>query len=496
MVGARVSTMVAVAGAALAFATAAPAASLLVAQGSEGVVDYQLDAAGVPSLWSAQDATFNARRVVFSADGTRVFAASGTGDHATEVVRSYTRNPATGALTLVSSVGLGGTQLNPCSLALAPDGGHLYVTACGNGSNAGVSAYAIGVNGSLTAFAAGTFAVASYNLTDGLISPDGRSLYLGGQLYGSKILQYDIADGGAVTAKATPVVDGGMDYMAITPNGRYLYGWGTGQTAVLGFPIIAETGALGTALTPVSTSPAAELFATISLVRNQADRREQLRGPHIQPRRRRYRDPGGHGVVHAFRRGRTRRVADRHSSLRVELSKLRLRLRGPTAAANRHLHRRPRRAHAAVVAVHAGCDLRVPGTRSQSRAAARRGVHRGRQRRVGSADCVRRHRLDRARGGSRDLRVGLRGRHDRHERDEHGEPCIRRPGYVYRLAHGDQHCGMPRRHWRRLERPPVLLRERVECRRDTDDHGCGARCDGHGLQARASHDEANSDSAC
>lgn len=249
--------MVVIAAAALAFATAAPAASLLVAQGSAGLVDYQLDATGVPSSWSAQDATFYANRVIFSADGTRVFAASSTGVHATEVVRSYTRNPATGALTLVSSVGLGGGQEYPCSLALAPDGGHLYVTASGSGSNAGVSAYAIGVDGSLTAFAAGTFAVASYTLFDGLISPDGRSLYLGGQLYGSKILQYDIADGGAVTPKATPVVANGMDYMAITPNGRYLYGYGTGVSAVLGFPITAGTGALGTALAPVSTSPSA-----------------------------------------------------------------------------------------------------------------------------------------------------------------------------------------------------------------------------------------------
>jgi len=213
--------------------------------GKLGFVEVQKQGVGVDGL------TF-ARAVTVSPDGANVYVA-GQVDNAVAV---FGRNQTTGALTFVEVQrdGVDGVDglAGPLSVAVSPDGAHLY--AAGGSDNAvavfrrspvtgGLSFVELqkeGVNGLNIA---GTHSVA--------VSPDGANVYASGQSDDAVAVFRRNPTTGALTlldvlAEGVDGVDGlfGALWVALSPDGAHVYVSGTHDNAVAVFDRDAATGAL------------------------------------------------------------------------------------------------------------------------------------------------------------------------------------------------------------------------------------------------------------
>jgi 6-phosphogluconolactonase (cycloisomerase 2 family) len=221
--------MFAAAVAVLALAGNAQALDLVIARSTtDGLAVSRLAANGAPLAAVLQDdaSDIAPQGVAFSADGTRVYVGRESSP-STREIRVYNRDVATGALTFASAANLGSGQDAIRRIALTPDGRFLYAATFGGGSTGGISGYAIGVDGSLTAVPGATFTIGTqftYSVDDLVVTPDGGTLLVA-RSYGSGALyQFAIDSGsGALTARNPASIAGSIQAVGVSPDGRYAY---------------------------------------------------------------------------------------------------------------------------------------------------------------------------------------------------------------------------------------------------------------------------------
>ncbi len=199
---------------------------------------------------------------VGSADGEVVVSPNGAQVYATGysdgTVTAWSRNPGTGALTLleVEEDGVGGVEslAGAEALAIAPDGGQLFVGALDEDA---MTAFNRAGTGLLT-LADVRCAVDSLSEPGVVVSPDGTNVYLVGDSDSGAasggyvvVLARDAADG------STRIVDweenhcGGVELgldgasgVAVSPDGKHLYVSAADESAVAAFARDETTGSL------------------------------------------------------------------------------------------------------------------------------------------------------------------------------------------------------------------------------------------------------------
>jgi 6-phosphogluconolactonase (cycloisomerase 2 family) len=191
--------------------------------------------------------------VAVSPDGKHVYATGG-GDSALAV---FARNASTGALSFVEyqQDGISGVDglLGANSVAVSPDGKHVYAT--GQSDNALAVFSRNPTTGALTFVEAQKDGVGGvYGLSfplDVTVSPDGKSVCVAGEGESAvAVFGRDAATGslGFVEAEVDGVagVDGlsGAYSVAFSPDGRYVYAAGYGDSAIAIFRRDAATGSL------------------------------------------------------------------------------------------------------------------------------------------------------------------------------------------------------------------------------------------------------------
>lgn len=154
-----------------------------------------------------------------------------------------------------------GPMGTPWGLAISPDGRALYLANGGDSDGKdGLSAYAIASNGTLSEMPGSPYATGSAGSPWAVaITPNGKYLYVtnDGSDTGSRGLSaYAIGPAGALTALpiAAPATGSEPEDLAISPDGKYLYvtNWGTdyGSGGLSAYAI-----GKGGALTPLSEAP-------------------------------------------------------------------------------------------------------------------------------------------------------------------------------------------------------------------------------------------------
>ena len=213
----------------LALAGNAQALDLVIARATtDGLAVSRLAANGAPLAAVLQDDASNVvpQGVAFSADGTRVYVGRESSPSIREI-RVYNRDVATGALTFASAANLGSGQDAIRRIALTPDGRFLYAATFGGGSTGGISGYAIGIDGSLTAVPGATFTIGSrfaYSVDDLVVTPDGGTLLVARSAGSGALYQFAIDSGsGALTARNPASFAGSIQAVGVSPDGRYVY---------------------------------------------------------------------------------------------------------------------------------------------------------------------------------------------------------------------------------------------------------------------------------
>lgn len=192
-------------------------------------------------------------REALSPDGTNLYVVSST----TNTLAVFARNPGTGALVLLESQAdrTGGVEglAGVSSLAVSPDGRHVYATAYASGTvtvfrrDAGT-----GVLTFLQVIREGAGAVEGLNGASGItVSPDGRSVYVAGQLRETlTVFSRNDATGGLTHFQEFVDNMNGVDGLnsvvdvIVSPDGRFVYGAGSGEDEVPFFARDLKTGAL------------------------------------------------------------------------------------------------------------------------------------------------------------------------------------------------------------------------------------------------------------
>ncbi len=192
--------------------------------------------------------------VVVSPDGKQVYAAS----FADDALVTFARNPTSGRLTFVEQVkdGVGGVDgLNGAnSVAVAPDGKHVYATG---GSDDAVAAFARNpANGRLSFLGARKDGVGGVNGLDGaagiVVAPNGKQVYVAAtdeDALSTFSRNPTTGQLGFVTALRDGFggVDGldGPEFLAIPPDGEQVYATGFLDDSVSTFSRNPTTGRLG-----------------------------------------------------------------------------------------------------------------------------------------------------------------------------------------------------------------------------------------------------------
>jgi len=206
-------------------------------------VEVKKDGAG------SVDGLYGARSVAVSPDGGHVYVTGASDD----AVAAFHRNATTGALTFVGvqKDGVGGVDglWNASAVVVSPDGGHVYV--------AGYNDNAIAVFGRNVTAGTLTFVTAQRNV-DGLssarsvaVSPDGRHVYVAGYK-DNAVAAFSQSAVAGVLAFVEMKQDGldsvnglyGAISVAVSPDGKHVYVAGYLDNAVAAFSRNATTGAL------------------------------------------------------------------------------------------------------------------------------------------------------------------------------------------------------------------------------------------------------------
>jgi len=177
--------------------------------------------------------------VAITPDGNHLYVANSSGPGN---VSGYSI-AASGSLTPISGSPFS-TGAEPAAIAVTPDGRFLYVT-----DDNGVEAFSIGTNGGLNLISGSPFGTCC---TPSLaITPDGGHLYAPNQNTAS-VAGYAIASSGALTAVTGSPFGVGTNPRgaAVTPNGSHLYVSASTSMNVSGFSIASDG-----SLSPVSGSP-------------------------------------------------------------------------------------------------------------------------------------------------------------------------------------------------------------------------------------------------
>jgi 6-phosphogluconolactonase len=196
---------------------------------SQGIYRLQLDlATGALTPDGPPTPADNPSFLAWSPDGTRLFAVEETGEVRTATsggVRSFAVDPKTGALAPLNRQPSGGA--GPCHVSVSPDGRHVFVANYSGGS---VAAFPVGADGRIgpqSAFvqheAAGDGAVPHAHSVD--LDPAGTRLVVA-DLGLDAVFAYpfDRAKGslGAPTKASLPK-GSGPRHVAFHPDGRHLY---------------------------------------------------------------------------------------------------------------------------------------------------------------------------------------------------------------------------------------------------------------------------------
>jgi DNA-binding beta-propeller fold protein YncE len=237
--------------AAILLACVVAAAGALAATGDLGYIGC---VGGVTGCTATSVALTAADGIVVSPDGANVYASSGEGGNAVDV---FSRNSANGSLTFDGCNGSasGCTATNPSGavdapygVVVSPNGANVYTADYGGNT---VSAFArnastgaltfVGCNGPLT----GCTATSTSNALDGdyavAVSPDGASVYVGGDngisafsrntTTGALTFQACIGVGScAATTPAGAVYD--LESVAVSPDGKNVYAASAGNGVV------------------------------------------------------------------------------------------------------------------------------------------------------------------------------------------------------------------------------------------------------------------------
>ena len=246
MTAARRSGRVAVVVATLACALALPP-SALATGGSLTFVELDMDGA------SGVDGIDTATSVAVSPDGMHAYVTGGGGN----AVATFTRNPTSGGLTFVEvdSDGVSGVDglMGASSVAVSPDGKHVYVTGAGDGA---VATFARDATSGALSFVeldqdgaggvdglAGAISVA--------VAPDGRHVYVTGQADNAVVtFARDAASGALSFVELEQDGSGGVDGLAgaasvtVSSDGKQVFVAGQADGAVATFARDATSGAL------------------------------------------------------------------------------------------------------------------------------------------------------------------------------------------------------------------------------------------------------------
>jgi 6-phosphogluconolactonase (cycloisomerase 2 family) len=192
-------------------------------------------------------------REALSPDGTNLYVVSST----TDTLAVFARNPGTGALVFLQSQkdrtggveGLAGVS----SVTVSPDGRHVYATAYASGTVTVFRRDAdTGVLTFLQVIREAVGGVEGLTGASGItVSPDGKSVYVAGQLRETlTVFSRNDATGGLTYLQEfvdnTNGVDGlnGVEDVIVSPDGRFVYGAGSGEDEVSFFARDLKTGAL------------------------------------------------------------------------------------------------------------------------------------------------------------------------------------------------------------------------------------------------------------
>ena len=230
---------------------AGPAVFAFPRSSATGVLgDYTViggEDAGGPDLGTPKDVTA-------SPDGKNLYVTAVTGDS----VGAFTRNPSTGALSLleVEKDGLNGVDGldGATSVTISPDGRHLYVAAAVDDALTAFTRYPYPATGALSFVEAekdGVGGVDGLNNARGVsISPDGKNVYVASQTDDALAAFARNPSTGAlsfVEAEKDGVggVDGlnGAHGVAVSPDGRHVYAASISD-ALVSFARDPSTGAL------------------------------------------------------------------------------------------------------------------------------------------------------------------------------------------------------------------------------------------------------------
>jgi 6-phosphogluconolactonase (cycloisomerase 2 family) len=218
--------------------------------GASGVLDFvqaQTDGSfGVDGL----EAPYS---VAVAPDGKHVYAAS-SGDNAVSV---FERNSSTGALSFLEAKydGVGGVNglLGAVSVAVSPDGKHVYVAGYEDDAVAVFERNAsTGLLNFVEAKVNGTGSVHWMNGPSSVsVSPDGNHLYVSGRLDDSVVVFERSALSGAlafaqVVRDGVGMVDGLSEAydLTVSPDGKHVYVSGVGDSALAAFRRNKSTGGL------------------------------------------------------------------------------------------------------------------------------------------------------------------------------------------------------------------------------------------------------------
>ena len=181
-----------------------------------GVRSYEISSSGalseLPGSPLASTSTFG---LSISPDGTHLYA---LGTAPTRLRRFDIQS--NGLPSFVQDIPLSYTSMS--DIHLTPDGRFLYVLGSSGGMNDNVEIFSVAADGSLSSigFVTGPGAVA----LDSAISPDGHFLYLS-EANSDTITAYAVQGLGGLTQVDQDVTGlGGVQRLAITPDGRHLYG--------------------------------------------------------------------------------------------------------------------------------------------------------------------------------------------------------------------------------------------------------------------------------
>jgi YVTN family beta-propeller protein len=183
--------------------------------GSKDIWEYDVGSGGAlsPKPVTPAPAGEEAWGIVVSPDGRSVYVT----DYEDNGVFQYDVGPG-GALS-PKSPSLVATGEFPLQIAISPDGKSLYVTNDGAPEAEAISQYDVGGDGLLSPKAVPLVAAPRFGADAVVLTPDGRSAYLGVE-GGAIVAQYDVGPGGALSAKVPASVPAGSEAtgLAVTPD--------------------------------------------------------------------------------------------------------------------------------------------------------------------------------------------------------------------------------------------------------------------------------------